>query len=176
MAKSTAFNVSAAVSAAGRLRTIAAQLDKIQARVIGTLARRIPVAARRDMQQEYNLPAARITAGLSVSRTQDSVVLVGAKRGIGLIAFGARQTRRGVVVSMLRGKTERYADAFIATGRGGNRQVFVRQTRARLPIKTLYGSSVATMLRKAGRAERLADIAQDVVRAETARLTGSGTA
>lgn len=168
------FDVRGIVQEAARLRRLATTLPLAVRRGIGTLARRLPVAARRDMQQEYNLPAGRINAGLTVSRTADAVELRGSKRGIGLVAYGARQTKRGVVVSILRGKTETWPDAFIAAGRNGNRQVFVRKGRERLPIDALYGSSIATMLRKPGRAERLADAAQKVVSAEIARLFGAG--
>ena len=168
------FEVWSIVEEAARLRRIATALPVAVRRAVGTLARRLPVAARRDMQQEYNLPASRINAGLTVSRTAGSVVLQGSKRGIGLVAYGARQTKRGVVVSILRGKTETWPEAFIAAGKNGNRQVFVRKGRERLPIDALYGSSIATMLRKPGRAERLADAAQQVVSAEIARLAGGG--
>lgn len=48
---------------------------------------------------------------------------------IALIHLGARQTRKGV-----RARRHIREGAFIATGRGGNRQVFKRRGRARLPI------------------------------------------
>lgn len=164
---------SAVIAAAARLRRYAGSLDVVRTRTIGTLARRLPVIARRDIQQEYHLPAARVTQGLVVRASGDAVELTGSKRGIGFPAYGARATRKtGVTVTILTAKgPERWSDAFIAKGRGGNIQAFVRQTRARLPLRVLYGSSVATALRKPERQKRITDAAQDVLRAEIDRLT-----
>jgi hypothetical protein len=168
------FDVSAAFDReADHLGAIARESEKAEQRAVGTLARRLPVEARRDIQAEYNLPAARITQGLSVTRGNGYVELRASKRGIGAINFGARQVGRrtgGVRVEILRGRPDTWPDAFIATGRGGNRQMFMRSTSKRLPIKTVYGPSVAQMLRKPGRAERLAVFAQDILRSEFQRL------
>lgn len=167
-----AFDLTAIIAEAARVRGFAGDLGKVKQRTIGTLARRLPVIARRDIQQEYNLPASRINEGLVTRATGGMVELTGKKRGIGFVAYGARDTRRkGVVVTIVRGKREQWSDAFIARGRGGNLQAFVRQTKKRLPIQSLYGTSIATALRKPERQQRIRDAVADVLRAEIDRLT-----
>lgn len=166
-------NVAAAIDAAARLRKFAGDFGQVKKRVVGTLARRIPVITRRDIQDEYNLPASRINEGLVTRQTADAVEITGKKRGIGLVSYMARDTRRtGVVVTVQKEKgRQQFSDAFIASGRGGGRQVFVRETKARLPIKVLYGTSIASALRKPERQQRIADEAQEILRAEVDRLT-----
>lgn len=166
-------DVTAAIDQAARLRQFAGDFAKLKKRVVGTLARRIPVLTRRDIQDEYNLPAARINEGLVTRQTADAIEITGKKRGIGLVSYGARDTRRtGVTVTVSKEKgRQQFSDAFIASGRGGGRQVFIRETTKRLPIKVLYGTSIASALRKPERQQRIADAAQEVLRAEVDRLT-----
>lgn len=149
-------------------------VEKIRSRAIATLARRLPVQARRDIQQEYNLTATRIRDGLSIRRPDEGdVILRGSARGINLIAFGARWTkRRGVTARVKKGGAATVQQhAFIATGRNGNRLVFERRGKKRLPLDALYGPSVGQMLKHGDRPQRLADFASGVIAAEIARQT-----
>lgn len=57
-----------------------------------------------------------------------------------LAAYPHRQTRKGVSVSVNRGKRTLVAGAFVATMRNGHRGVFVRRGARRLPIRELLGS------------------------------------
>lgn len=158
---------------AERLGRVSTESERARRRAVGTLARRLPVEARRDMGREYNLPAGRISQGTFVSQGDGYVELRGIKRGIGMVNFGARWggvKSQGVTVQILRGKRELWPDLFIAGGNSGNRQVFGRISSKRLPIRAYYGPSVAQMLRKPGRAERLAEFAQVILRAEFERL------
>ena len=161
---------------AARLQRAGKDGDRAIQRATGTLARRLPVEARRDMQDEYNLRAGRISAGLTVRREEGAVVLTGSKRGIGLIDFDGRW--RGVKTEGATARVRRtdsvgvYGGTFIAAGRGGNRQIFERTTKARLPLRTLYGPSVADMLKNAPRRMRLAGFAQTVLAAEIDRIFG----
>jgi len=158
-----------------RLAQTQDDLDRVRSRAIGTLARRLPVQARRDMQDEYNLPASRIAAGLSTRREEGAVVLIGRKRGIGLIEFGGRWRGRKAPGATARvrnsGGAETYAGSFIARMLGGNRQIVQRETRKRLPLRVLYGPSIADMLKNADRRARLGDFAQDIAASELDRLT-----
>ncbi len=172
-------DLSALARAAAGLRQTAAQARQTTQRVQGTLARRLPVEARRDMQREYALPARRLTEGLRTRREAEAVVLVGSKRGIGLIEFGGRwggaKTPGASARVFASEAAHNYGGTFIARLRGGGRQIVSRaivngKRAGRLPIGTLYGPSVAQMLRKSGRAERLADFAQATLAAEIARL------
>lgn len=149
-------------------------VEKIRTRALGTLARRLPVQARRDIRDEYNLKAARVRDGLSIRRPGDgSVVLRGSARGINLIAFSAKWSKRkGVTARVLKGgAASARPHAFIARGRNGNTLVFERRGKTRLPLDAQYGPSIGQMLKHGDRPQRLADYASSVVAAETARQT-----
>ena len=155
-------------------------------RARGTLARRIVVEARRDIQTEYTLPANRITAGLFTRNNGDAVELTGVARGVGLINFkGSGGTRRAPVRVQVKtaGAAVVYDNNYFrAKGLNGNRQIFERlpekrrmvagnyKGRLRNVIRSTYGPSVAQMLRRPGRSGRLADTAQTILRDEIDRL------
>lgn len=167
-------------SQAERFRRIDSDAGKIVERAVGTLLRRLPVAARRDIQDEYNLAAGRITPNLSAVRGDGYVELTGKKRGIGLINFGGRWGGRKTEGAVAKVRNEEgatvYAGTFIANLRSGNRQIVertveARRNKKRFPLRTLYGPSIAQMLRNAKRVERLTDVAQEIAAAEIDRLT-----
>jgi hypothetical protein len=148
-------------------------------RAASTLVRRLPVEARRDIQNEYNLKASRISKDLKATKDATSVTLTGYARPIGLIEFSGKWRGRkseGASAQVFAGKgSHNYGGTFIAIGRNGNRQIFDRgriggKRAPRLPLKTLYGPSVASMLRKGDREERLADLSQSILAIEIDRL------
>jgi hypothetical protein len=168
---------------------VRANVGKIRARAVATLARRLAVQARRDIQQEYNLKASRIRAGLSVRRPDDgSVVLRGSARAINLIEFGARWSwSKGVTARVRKNERSVYPHAFIGHGANGARLVFQRNPkkpekqevktgfnrgRKKQPLISYFGTpSVGQMLKHGDRPKRLANYAADVVAREIARLT-----
>jgi hypothetical protein len=163
------------------LRLSAVQKGASQAvsRAAATLVRRLPVEARRDIQTEYNLPAGRISQDLSATSDGSSVTLTGRARAVGLIEFagryGGRKTEGATAKVFIGQGTHTYAGTFIATGKNGSRQIFSRKIvggrRApRLPLRALYGPSVAAQLRKGVREDRLADFAQTHLSVEIDRL------
>lgn len=158
-----------------RLAQTQDDLDLVKSRAVGTLARRLRAQAKRDIKDEYNLPSSRIAAGLSTRREVDAVVLIGRKRGIELIEFGGRWRGRKSSGATARrrndGGAETYTGSFIARMLGGNRQIVERTTRKRLPLRVLYGPSIADMFKNADRRERLGDFAQDIAARELDRLT-----
>lgn len=173
-------DISAFTRQAESLGALGKDADKIVSRAVGTLLRRLPVAARRDIQGEYNLAAGRITPNLSAVRGDGYVELTGKKRGIGLITFGGRWGGRKTEGAVAKVRNDEgatvYGGTFIANLRGGNRQIVertaeARRNKKRFPLRTLYGPSIAQMLRNASRRERLADIAQEIGAAEMDRLT-----
>lgn len=173
----SAVDVSAAFTReASRIGDIAAGSDKAVSRAAGTLARRLPVQARRDIQTEYNLKAGRIKDGLSVTRGSGFVELRASKRPIGLIEFAGKWGRRkspGAVAKVYRAQPRHnYGGTFIANLRGGNRQIVARIGKGRLPLKVLYGPSIANMLRNTDRKDRLATYAEDILASEFERLNG----
>lgn len=170
------------LAAARNLSALASHLPTLHTRAIGTLRRRLPVHARRDIQAEYQIGARRLTQDLQSRATDDGVRLVGRFRGIGLRNFAARQTKRGVTASVLRGKRSLRAHAFLGVGVNRNAQVFRREGpkrvmqqgryagKQRQPLVAEYGATAAQMLAKGRRPARLIDYARGVLAAETDRL------
>lgn len=160
---------------AKRLDTIAKEMGQTRRRALATLTRRLPVAWRRDLQETYNLPAAQIRDRISYEVGGDSVLITGRARPVGLVNFGGRWTSvksPGAAAQVFVAKGRHiYGGTFIAVGRSGNRQIFERKGKARLPIRALYGPSVASMFRNKDRQQRMYIVAQSIFAAEIARLT-----
>mgnify|MGYP000926717134 CR=1 FL=1 len=171
-----------------RIQSLVKGIDKAVARARGTVLRRLPVEARRDITAEWNLKAGRITKDLRARAIGEGVILIGRDRKIGVIQYGARFSRRnGVTVQFKRGgPRERFGKStFIATGLSGNRQVFFRNGAVRVmtkgryagkkrqPITAEYQGSVAIFLREPGRRARLTAFAQGIAAAELDRLLGT---
>lgn len=167
------------IAEAQRLRGVTSTARTAIKKAAGTLARRLPVEARRDIQDEYAVKASTVSRYLDAKNTGDSVVLTGRARAVGLVEFGGRWTNvkspgASAQVFVAKGR-HTYAGTFIARGKGGNRQIFERdfvngKRSPRLPIRTLYGPSVASMLRKGDRPTRLDDIAENILSSEITRL------
>lgn len=180
------FDLSAIGRISGVLRETQQGAQRAVQRAKSTLRDRLPVEARRDIQGEYTLSASRIRAGLQARTTVDGVDLIGSGRGIGLVNFqgrwGGRKTPGAVAQTFSGEAPYSYDGTFIATGLNANAQIFdrIRGHRRKMtagnyvgkrrdPLKVLYGPSVASMLRKPGRADRLSEFARTVLGAEIAR-------
>lgn len=182
MTRGGTFEVQGALQVARNLGALADRLPWIQRRAIQTLRRRLPVEARRDIQREYNLGAQRINKDLTARVLADGVRLVGRWRGIGLVNFGARPVKQGVTAAILLGRRTLFPHAFKATLLSGNVQVVSRvnpkremkrgryKGKRRQPLAVEYGATVAQMLGKARRPERLAEFARGVLQAKMLRL------
>lgn len=172
------FDVSAAFVAAARLGAVPKKLEQAEARAKVTLLRRLPVEANRDIRQEFNLSATRVRAGLSVRTVGDAVELTGSGRGIGLLQYGARQTKSGVSAQIRKdGGRQLFRHAFIRVPKknaASGRQVFERDgPRApRYPLDRIFSQNIAGMLRNSERGERLAKFSMDVLTAEIQRQLG----
>jgi hypothetical protein len=179
------FVLQGALETSRALGVASRDLPKIQQRAIGTLRRRLPVQARRDIQAEYALTAARINKDLGIGVIAGGLRLTGYFRGIGLRNFAARQTKPGVTASVFRGQRSLREGTFMAPLLGGNVQVVRREGEPRLmtkgryagkrrqPLVVEYGPSVAQMLRKGRRPERLVDFARGVLASEVDRQFAS---
>ncbi|MGO1069726.1 hypothetical protein [Lysobacter sp. CA199] len=163
------------LDAVTRVSQLPTKVALAQRRALGTLRRRWPVIARRDIQTEYALSARRIRAGLSVRTTREGIELVGVARGVGLANFGARQIKQGLSYSALRGRRgvrrsgfrTRYRGtpiAYVRTPISGDKRV------PRTPVLRLYGPSLAQMLRKGDRPERMGQAGLNVITDEIDRL------
>ncbi len=170
------------LSASRNLSALSSRLPTVHARAVGTLRRRLPVQARRDIQAEYQIGARRLAQDLQSRATEDGLRLVGRFRGIGLRNFAARQTARGVTAAILRGKRSLREHAFLGVGVHRNAQVFRREGpkrvmqqgryagKRRQPLVAEYGATAAQMLGKGRRPERLIDYARGVLASEVERL------
>lgn len=169
---------------------IGLQQSKVQTivkRARATLSRRLLVEARRDIQTEYSLSAARIRSALTVRNDGDVIELTASGRGVGLVNYpnsGGRR-RREFKVEVKRGEGKRAWDdgSFIGTALGGSQQAFVRDPTERprkmergvnkgkikQPLARQYGPSVAQMLRRPERLERLGLLGQTILAAEIDR-------
>lgn len=187
------FDLSGALQVQRDRGLLADRLPWLQERAIRTLARRLPVEARRDIQAEYNITATRVRNHMYARAYSEGsarlagVRLVGQwKRGIGLLNFSGRQIRKGVSYSVYRGVRRVEVGAFIARLRGGNVHAVQRygqktwkrtytdrkgrqRTRMDQPIEVLYRSTIAQMLAKGRRPERLLDYSRNFLQQEVER-------
>lgn len=186
------FDLQGALSVSRNLGILADRLPLFEKRALATLRRRLFTEARRDIQAEYNLAANRIAKDLRTRAAGGTVTLTGYFRGIGLRNFAARQTRKGVTSSIFLGRRSLRPGAFFTSlfrgkGESGNEQVSKRgapkrkmtagryKGQLREPLVTQYGPTVAQMLGKGRRPERLADFAKGVLRDEMERQIFSYT-
>jgi hypothetical protein len=167
-------------------------------RAIGTLRRRLPVAAKRAIVAQFNLPQKDVSKRLLCTADETSVTLTALGRPQTLIKFSARQNAAGVAVQIEKGKTLQIDHAFVrvpAAAPGAGPQVLIRNDafsfasipdgvvdiavvdhgRHGYPIVLLGGPSVADMLREGDREERLSDLAQEVFAKEVDRLAESAS-
>lgn len=173
-----------------RLAAFPGAVKRVVRRARGTLLRRLPVQARRDITDEYNLKAGRVNRDLRARGLPEGVELRGRERRIGVIEYAARWRRgqpTGATWQFRKGGPREEYDrgAFIATGLSGNRQVFIRagsprrMTRGRYigqlrqPLSAQYEGSVAGFLRDDARRARILDFAQQLTAAELDRLIAS---
>lgn len=114
-------------------------------------------AAREIKAAGYGLKIAAIKKSIKIVRARGKklrAIVRASGRPTPLIDYGARQTRKGVTVAVLRGR-KLINGAFIATMPTGHRGVFLRKgtahkqvkrngrvTSSGLPIKELFGPSV----------------------------------
>jgi hypothetical protein len=133
--------------------------------------RKSGATALRDMRSEASkrirarkrIKSSYISRSLTLSRPRGSdingmkwSVLVSGEP-VPLIAYPARQTKKGVSVEVNRGKRTLVKGAFIATMKSGHRGVFRRRGKARLPIEELRGSRPVDALLHEGEAQGVAD-------------------
>lgn len=176
---------------AARLEAIGINSRKAVHRASGTLLRRLPAEAKRDIRREYNLKAGRVSKDLRASRVGDGVIeLVGYRRPIGLIQYGGRWGGRrtpGATYQIGRGGQRKTMDGtFIVTGLSGNRHIYESYGPPTLmfrghyagemkwQISARYFGSIAGFLVQKGRPDRLAEYADEILRKEFDRIRAGG--
>lgn len=139
--------------------------QKAIVRALNKTADQARTAASQEVRAAgYNIKASAIKSSFSITKASKGrlvVVLKATGRPIGLINYGARQTKSGVSVQVKAGRTI-LRHAFIATMPSGHRGVFERignthkrivrngkALRTALPIKELFGPSIPQSLANA---------------------------
>lgn len=137
----------------------AREMPEATMRALNKIGSQAVVATSREVRAAgYNLKIGEIKRGIKLIRATKSSLkasVVATGRPVPLIQYSARQTAKGVSVSVLRGRKV-IAGAFIATMPSGHKGVFVREDNARakkvgqggkakwhaLPIRELFGPSI----------------------------------
>lgn len=82
---------------------------------------------------------------------------------VSLSEYPHRQTRKGVSVTINRGKRTKIRSAFVAQFRSGKRAIAKRRGAARLPVDALLGSRPVDALLKRGEAQTVARRGRDTI-------------
>jgi len=141
------------------LLSAAREMPDAMVRALNKMADQVKVASAREVRAAgYNIKVGEIKKGIRVRRATKSemrAAVVATGKPVPLIQYSARQTAKGVSVSVLKGRKV-IAGAFIATMPSGHRGVYVREPGAKhkkvgqgtkaawhaLPIRELYGPSI----------------------------------
>lgn len=137
---------------ARRLQWVAKDVPKVFAQAASSVARASGTEAKREITAIYGAPQKRVGEGLRSYASGTDVITRASGRGVTLQSFGGRQTKRGYSAAVLRGARKVIRGGFTPAKFGG--VPFKREGAARLPIKVLYGPSVASMLRNREVSER----------------------
>jgi hypothetical protein len=131
--------------------------EKALVRALNKTADQVKVQASREIRAAgYGLPAAKIKKAIAIDRAGASTLVATVRatgRPIGLINYGARQTKAGVSVQVKNGRRI-INGAFIATMPSGHKGVFYRKGAKHkkvgtgrsawhgLPIDELFGPAI----------------------------------
>ena len=138
------------------LRGIPRAMPRVMARSINKTAVSARASAARKISAVFRMKISDIKKGIrlrkaSSSRWMAELYFYGRRQP--LLAFGARQTKKGVSYQIGRTTGRKRADsAFIQTmPSSGHMGVFKRKGMERLPIQELFGVSVGHVFRTSGR-------------------------
>lgn len=127
-----------------QLAAVPRALPKVMSRALNRTATSARTATSRSLAKQTGLKVKDVRSRIRIERASyshwRSAIRVSTER-LPLLAFRARQTRRGVSYRTDSGG-EMLPHAFIATMSSGHRGVFKRRTAARLPIVELRGPSL----------------------------------
>ena len=124
--------------------------------------RKTYTAVRRELRQQTSIPRAVITAGTKFKPSTVSTlrtVIEGRGSELPLRHFAPKQFKFGVRAKVW-GEFQRYPSAFLV--RAYNGDAFVRQGKARFPIKRMWGPSIAKELVKDDTRDTFERSGQDV--------------
>lgn len=100
----------------------------------------------RKLREEYNLKAGDIKKRVQIEKAKPnqliSIIVSRGSRRTPILYYGARQTKKGLSVSIKKGSRKVITHGFISTMKSGHTGGFIRRGKTRLPIDELYGPSV----------------------------------
>jgi hypothetical protein len=134
-----------------RLQQFGAEATQLTVRAINDTATHTRAEAVRRIREDWNVKAGTVREAFSIRKaTRDRLVaeVSASAQPIGLIHFGARQTRTGVSYKLKKFGRNTLKHAFIATMGSGHRGVFLRRTKKRLPIIEKASISTPSMWRQ----------------------------
>lgn len=124
-------------------------IKRAEVRALNRGARGARTEMSREIRKKVRMKARDVKDAVRIDRASYSsstptATLRISEEPVPLVRFGrARQVRKGVAVTIMKGKRQTIPGAFIVDELGGN--AFVRKGKARLPIRMLYGPSVRNL-------------------------------
>lgn len=119
------------------------KVPRATARALNKVAAQAKTQAAREIKDRYQIGTRMISKYISIARRASpnslTVEVRAEGRPLPILAFKARQTRKGVTVEVVRGHRKLISHAFIKTTKSGHRGVFAR-TSARGASGYLGGS------------------------------------
>lgn len=134
------------------LARVVSDAPKVFAQAASSVARASTTEGKREITAIYGIKQSRVAEGLKSVAEGYTVVTTGKAKGITLQSFGGRQTTNGYSATVRKGRRRLIRGGFTPVKFAGI--PFKREGSARLPIKVLYGPSVASMLRNREVSER----------------------
>lgn len=127
------------------------------------------------IREGYNIKKSDLTNEAKLSRLNNTVYLRIFHKGVALIKYGARQTRKGVTFRVKKGKRDFIRGAFITgVNKGKHIGVFKRRGKTRFPIEEKYGPSVEQLFSSDQAREILQKIYYDRFKIEMERAIKYG--
>ena len=125
------------------------------------------------IRKRYNIKASDLKNEIKVTKAKKSnkkFRLTVSHKALARVKFGAaKQTRKGVNVTIAKGERQSIPSAFITTvGKGYHKGVFKRVSKERLPIKELYGPSAMQLMSSKEAQEHIEKIFQEKFEKELA--------
>lgn len=129
------------------LRSTGSQVERKAQQALNRTLTRTRTQMTNAIGEKLNLKKKTIRDLISLQKANKSTGLIGKlivkSKPVSLIEYKAKQNRQGVSVKVYRNRPRKLIKhAFIRGDRRGRATVFRRETKSRLKIKPLYGSSV----------------------------------
>lgn len=134
-------------------------LPKATTRALNRTLQQVNTAAAKSLAKETGLKQKEVKQRLfkiKAHNNNPTAILKATGKAFNLIRFKAKQTKRGVTAKAW-GKRKNYRGAFIANQ---GRTVFLRTSKARTPIKAVYGPSIPKEFVRAATLKALNDTAR----------------